>query len=400
MPTTVSSSFQRRYDLDWLRIGAIALLIVTHVNYVFVSWHWRVHSENGGLFGDLVFETLAPWRMALVFFIGGAATRFMLDKLDLGAFLQNRFLRLFVPFVFAMIVLIPPINYIALGSAHQHSYLYYLTHDFIHAHKVYGVWFPDFLHAWFLIYVFCYAVAAGLAWRLAHKHFARAEQLAGQMPVELAVLVAATAFFVSSGLLEPVFGQSQALIDDPTAHVRSITPFLLGLLLVRQAGFWTSLRAARRWLYPLAGILLSLSLGFVLLGDSRGIPHGLHKVLEAVDSLYGAVMLFAVLAFASSALNHKGPGLSQSYLSDAIMPVYLLHNLILPVVAKVVLLARYPLWIEYPLVLLLVAAISMAIYHVAVRPFDPVRFLFGMKLKGKTRTPSPSAPSGTGHLAG
>ena len=35
---------ERRYDLDWVRIGAFMLLIVYHVGMYYVTWDWHVKS--------------------------------------------------------------------------------------------------------------------------------------------------------------------------------------------------------------------------------------------------------------------------------------------------------------------------------------------------------------------
>lgn len=396
MPAAFPPALERRYDLDWLRICAIALLIVTHSNYVFVSWHWRVHSPNGGMFGDLIYSFLAPWRMALVFFIGGAATRFMLDKLDFRNFVQNRFFRLIVPFVFAFLVLLPPINYIAFAQAREQGYWHYLTHDFLDVKQAYGLWLPEFIHAWFLLYVFCYAIVAGLAWRFARSRFKQVERLAESTPIGLILFGMAAIFYASDTVLARLFDQSGILIDDPAGHVRSVGPFVLGLLVVRSTGFWIALRRSRAWLYGLAAILLAIVLAAVIWEDIAVKTQISQLSFEIAHSLYGAVMLLAILAFASTTLNRKTS--SQAYFSDAIMPIYLLHNLILVIVAKLVLLAHLPLWIEYPLVIGLVATACLLIYHITIRPFDPIRFVFGMKLKSEKKIPQ-AALSAHEHVA-
>jgi glucans biosynthesis protein C len=35
---------ERRYDLDWVRIGAFLLLILYHVGMYYVTWDWHVKS--------------------------------------------------------------------------------------------------------------------------------------------------------------------------------------------------------------------------------------------------------------------------------------------------------------------------------------------------------------------
>jgi hypothetical protein len=37
---------QRRYDLDWVRIGAFMLLILYHVGMYYVTWDWHVKSPH------------------------------------------------------------------------------------------------------------------------------------------------------------------------------------------------------------------------------------------------------------------------------------------------------------------------------------------------------------------
>jgi hypothetical protein len=37
---------ERRYDLDWVRIGAFMLLILYHVGMYYVTWDWHVKSPH------------------------------------------------------------------------------------------------------------------------------------------------------------------------------------------------------------------------------------------------------------------------------------------------------------------------------------------------------------------
>ena len=37
---------ERRFDLDWVRIGAFMLLILYHVGMYYVSWDWHVKSPH------------------------------------------------------------------------------------------------------------------------------------------------------------------------------------------------------------------------------------------------------------------------------------------------------------------------------------------------------------------
>jgi DNA-binding GntR family transcriptional regulator len=43
----------RRSDLDWLRVGALGLLILTHVTFIFRTTGWRVHSEHESIYNAI-----------------------------------------------------------------------------------------------------------------------------------------------------------------------------------------------------------------------------------------------------------------------------------------------------------------------------------------------------------
>ena len=68
----------RLYFLDWLRIGAFALLIVYHVGMVYVSWDFHIKSPSASTTIEPFMLLSSPWRMSLLFLISGAATSMML----------------------------------------------------------------------------------------------------------------------------------------------------------------------------------------------------------------------------------------------------------------------------------------------------------------------------------
>src|ERR1700741_3086218 len=89
----------RRVDLDWIRIGAFGLLILYHVGMVYVPWDFHVKSTPAGKPLEAVMLALNPWRLALLFLVSGAATRFMAQKLAAGTLARRRGTRLLLPLV-------------------------------------------------------------------------------------------------------------------------------------------------------------------------------------------------------------------------------------------------------------------------------------------------------------
>src|SRR4051795_8395122 len=80
----------RRIDLDWVRIGTFALLIFYHVGMLYVSWEFHVKSTHRISALEPLMLVLNPWRLALLFLVSGAATRFMLLRYSVGPLLRAR----------------------------------------------------------------------------------------------------------------------------------------------------------------------------------------------------------------------------------------------------------------------------------------------------------------------
>src|SRR5688572_1559683 len=98
----------RRYDLDWLRVIAFALLIFYHVGMFYVTWDYHVKSRHASTFLQPAMSLVNPWRLALLFFISGVAVRFLSDKMSPGAFAWSRHVRLGIPLLFGVAVIVAP----------------------------------------------------------------------------------------------------------------------------------------------------------------------------------------------------------------------------------------------------------------------------------------------------
>ena len=85
----------RRYDLDWLRIFAFGVLILYHVGMFYVTWDWYLKSRYSSAFLEPIMG-LTAGRLALLFFISGAALRLAMDRRAVGSFLSDRITRLLV----------------------------------------------------------------------------------------------------------------------------------------------------------------------------------------------------------------------------------------------------------------------------------------------------------------
>ena len=90
----------RRPELDWLRVVAIAILHVFHVGMIFNRWDFHLKSPDPlpVIEGPMAF--LHQIRMPLLMVIAGIATAIALERRSIGALAVDRIKRLLVPLVF------------------------------------------------------------------------------------------------------------------------------------------------------------------------------------------------------------------------------------------------------------------------------------------------------------
>jgi hypothetical protein len=72
----VSLLADRKYFLDWLRVAAFGTLMLFHIGLLYVPWNYNLKSDR--IFSSLeyVLIGISPWRLTLLFFISGVASRF------------------------------------------------------------------------------------------------------------------------------------------------------------------------------------------------------------------------------------------------------------------------------------------------------------------------------------
>lgn len=376
----------RRADVDSLRVIALALLIVYHVLLIFAGNEtWRVTSTHSGWWADYLIGALTPWRMSAVFFIAGVAMRFMLSRSSYGEFVKERAARLLVAFAFAVVVLVPPQRFVqldSLGEVPNHSYLFYLTHEAPFATSYLGLHLPQFAHAWFLPYLFAYSAIIAALWYFAPKVVQRMQAAVEATPIWAIIMAVIGWFlFVEVGILKD-HPYNRMFLNDFSAHSKFVPVFMLGMLVGKSEVFWTGLL---RWKWPLWALAATLLAASTLMKALY-----LREMVDetswvAAQALFGGAMLLSVVTFAHWALNR--PSRMLTYMSDAILPVYLLHQTVLVVVGDKIVRQHWSVVPEFLALFAVATVLPIAIYHVLIRPTPWLRFLFGLRPQARVHPP-------------
>lgn len=375
-----ASPTKRRADIDSLRVLVLLLLIAYHTLLIYAGHQvWRVTSIHHGYWADYLIGVLTPWRMAMVFFVGGVAVRFMLKRTTFGAFVRERATKLLGAFVFAVIVIAPWQDYVRLDNlnpgAPVPAYVDYLIHQAPTAGSYMGVPLPDFAHVWFLPYLFVYSALIAALWRYAPNFFRQAQGAIEQLPVLELILFAAAWIALLEAVVFPTMPTTGVIYADLSGHMKYIPPFFVGVLLGDSEVFRDKLAKTRTWLWPatLGLMLAAMALEWSVLHQHLATPTLWHVVAGA----FGGLMLFALADFASVALNT--PTALLSYASDAILPVYLMHQTTLVVAADAIVDRHWPLIPEFVTLVCAAGLVPLIVYHVLVRRQPWLRVLVGLR---------------------
>jgi glucan biosynthesis protein C len=348
---------ERRYDIDWLRVIAIGLLLIYHIAIIFQPWALFIAFIKSDEALEVLWTPMTMlnvWRIPLLFFVSGMGLYFAMRKRNWRQLLLERTQRILLPFIFGILFITP-------------------LHMFIFQ-KYYNLplsYYPHQGHLWFLGNIFVYVLLLLPLYYYLKKH----EN--GKIKRALSVLMdnpggplLISLFFVVEVLL--VKPQQFALYAQ-TWHgfFNGLLAFFFGFLIVYSGKtFWQTV-LKWRWLFTgLAIILYSTRIG--LFGFEAP------DYLVAIES---NCWIFGVFGFGYKYLNK--PSKTLSYLSQAAYPVYIIHMFALYAAAMFILPLEIPILLKFISILAFTGLACYLIYEFVIKRIGFLRPLFGLKWKFK-----------------
>lgn len=381
--------------LDWIRVGAFALLILYHVGMFYVTWDWHVKSDHAGHLIEPAMMFTSPWRLTLLFLVSGAATRFMADKMEVRTLAGRRFLRLFVPLLFGVLIIVPPQSYyevvekISYGESYFSFWGRYLVADQGFCDAEGCLILPTWNHLWFVAYLLVYTLLLTLLLATARAPLLRIETFLDRHLRKWGLLLWPILFLAAARLvLAPMFEITHTLVDDWYNHAVSFSAFLLGFMVLKK-GNLASECVRLRWVALglfLAAYFVYANYAWAYRGEGPPPPEALRtamRVLYAVDQWTAIV---AVLGFGARHFTWDGPILRT--LTEAVFPFYIVHQTIIVVAGH----NLKSLGLSGPAEGCLLIAITAAgcwIAYEGARRVAPLRPLFGLAVR--ERPPLPPA---------
>jgi peptidoglycan/LPS O-acetylase OafA/YrhL len=113
MRDDLSTTIQRRHDLDALRAFAMLLGIALHASLSFAPFPWMVQDSQQNSLFSLFFLAVHGFRMPLFFVVSGFFTAMLWRRRGLSAMLRQRTLRIFIPCMLGLITIIPLTDWVS-----------------------------------------------------------------------------------------------------------------------------------------------------------------------------------------------------------------------------------------------------------------------------------------------
>lgn len=323
----------RHYGMDWLRVGAFAILILYHAAMVFTPWGFHVKTAQPVEWLSIVMMISNPWRLTLLFVVSGFASRALFLKSgDIRKFMSSRASRLLTPLAFGMLVMVPPQAWVELTTQHGYTagVAHFLFNDYFRFARIDGIFLPSWNHLWFVGYLFVYTAALSLL-------------LLVPRPAKLqtwfdkafggwrALVLPAVYLVLSQVVIFHRWTDTQDVINDGIAHLAYFPAFLFGFAL---AGSPRVLASFARWWKPAAVVaVLSYAFGAAVELAYPGDlvpPQWLGDQMLAAHQVQCWAAVAAFIGLAERYLNRDAA--VRPMLTEAVFPFYLIHQTIIVVV--------------------------------------------------------------------
>ena len=366
---------ERRFDIDWLRILAVLLLFLFHTARIFdVRDPWYVKNEQLSEALTYLLYYVHPWHMALLFLLAGASTWFALHKRNSAQYIKERFVRLLIPFIFGMLVIVPPQVYYDLlqHASFKGSYFQVYFQQFMQNPKELGCYATQFDpgHLWFIFFLVLFSIIA-----LPLFLYFRRES-GSRVTKILATFFSKPAMIFLLAL--PLYG-SELLLGHHNPLFYLIA-FIYGFILMADHRF---AEAIDKYKFPaliIGPILYLIVPYFNVVGWPKSMPQWLSPILKLyTDGFIPWLFIFAWLGYGKKLLNFSNRFLK--YWAEASYPVYILHQTIIVVIGFYVVQLGVGVGLKYVIALIAAFAGTVILYDLIVKRLNAIRFLFGMRLK-------------------
>jgi glucan biosynthesis protein C len=384
----------RLHYLDWLRVLAIFMVFLFHAVHPFDFGDWQVKNPEQSETITIILTIMSLWGMPFFFLVAGSGSWFALERRTAHQYISERIKRLLIPFVVGTFLFSPIQMYLEWKNKVQNGVLFisfpeYVDGQFqpfnpltLHYPGFTPRWFGFGFHLWFLAFLFFFALITLplFRWLKGETGKRLVTRMASLCEKRGGILLFILPLVVVQLIIRPIF----PIEHDWGDFIFQMCFFILGYILYADPRFT---RALRRdwWLLLSLGMALLLSLLGMYLSDIPVMDWGetpseagfylVYSFVTCIAFCFCLTMLFVGMRF----LDFTNKWLR--YAQEAVLPFFILHQPAIVVLAFFVVQWDASIAVKLPVVVLGSFIISLGLYEAVIRRIQPMRALFGMKVR-------------------
>jgi hypothetical protein len=378
----MDSLTERRYYIDWVRVLAFLLLIFFHCAMPFVNYGWEIKNKETSVGLTRLIWWLHQWRLPLLFFISGVGIHFSLKRRSVIQFTGERFVRLFIPLLFAMFFTIPLQVYFEWLQKGKINISYPEFYPSVWKLVPYPKGSLTWSHMWFVVYLFVFCLLLIPVFSLFKIPLLKSTKLrlADSLSNPVALFLLFIPFMLYHFTFYIEYPEQGSLLDDWFLFLFSLTLLFYGYFLGGSDKFWD---ACAKYRYYFIGIAIACilylfpaywwNLDFPKVKDKRLYIFGI------LNSIHIWMLIISVLGFAKVHLNFTNNFLKMA--NKAVYPFYILHQTLIVAFGFYVTQWNLPIFVKMILLILITFLSLVLLYRYLIKPFKLFRVLYGMKLK-------------------
>jgi len=370
----------RLYFIDYIRVFAFLLLILFHSALPFVNYNWEVKNEQKSEILLSLVLWFHQWRLPLLFFISGVGIYFSLKTRNILKFTLERFRRLFIPLVFAMLFTIPIQVYVEYLQKGRVSGSYFKFYPSVWNFIPYPEGSLTWSHMWFIVYLLTFILLlipffSILKIKIIEKYKDIFSNILSSKYLLFLVFLIQYYNYYQFYIKYPEQG---SLVEDWFVFNSSITYLILGYLLASSNQFWDNCERYRKISLSFA-VATSIILFFNYylpnaLPKKEGVDTQLYFLLDALQIWS---IIFTIIGFAKKYLNSSSNILQ--YLNQAVFPFFIIHQTIIVAIGYWIVQLKISILTKYLLLSICSSIIIYCLYEYVIRRTKLTRFLYGMK---------------------
>ena len=370
----------RLYFIDSIRVLAFLLLILFHSALPFVNYNWEVKNEEKS---DLLLSIVLwfhQWRLPLLFFISGVGIYFSLKTRSILMFLVERFRRLFIPLVFAMLFTIPVQVYVEYVQKGRVTGSYFEFYPSVWDFVPYPAGSLTWSHMWFVVYLLSFIFVliplfSVLKVPIIEKYKDQFSTLLSSKYLLFLVFLIQYYNYYEFYLAYPEQG---SLVEDWFVFNSSITYLILGYLFASSSQFWENCERYRKTTLTIAGITSALLFIQYYLPNALPKKEGMDaQIYFFLDALQIWSIILTIIGFAKKHLNASSNLLN--YLNQAVFPFFIIHQTIIVAIGYWIVQLKVSVLTKYLLLSICSSVVIYVLYEYVIRRTKLTRFLYGMK---------------------